>query len=90
MQAFYSLGTERSYVIGLGGGAIGPIPWTKAIFYAEKFGLSQRGQFWFADVIMCLDGAWRERRKEDEEKEKKREERRQRRKALIQAGKRGR
>lgn len=84
-----SLSTERSYIIGLGGGAIGPIPWSKAIYYAEKFGISQRGQFWFANVVLCLDGFWRERRKEAEDKEKKREARRQRRQAMVAAGKKG-
>lgn len=81
-RAFTVLATERDYTQGTG-----PIPWSKAVLYAEKSGFPPSLQMWFGELMLALDHEWRENLKEQRGKERKREERAERRKAAMKKGK---
>jgi len=53
ITAFWELSTERSY-----GQYLGPIPWSKIIFYGERLGLDETMVPVFTRVIRELDEAF--------------------------------
>lgn len=73
ITAFSRLGTTRQFTDG---GGFGPIPWTAARDYACEFELSPPMRVFFCDVILALDGHYREhtRKKHQEEAERTRRE----------------
>jgi len=54
LASFWELTSERIY----GQGALGPIPWSAIIKYAEWVGLDREMQKVFLDVIRALDAEW--------------------------------
>lgn len=77
LTAFALLSTTRQFP----GNGIGPIPWDKAWDYASKHGFRRRMCNYFAQVILMLDGHYREHLREEQDKEAKRDARRARRDA---------
>lgn len=75
MTAFTLLSTTRSFP----GNGVGPIPWDKAWDYAARQGFKRRMCNYFAQVILVLDGHYREHLRDEQDKEAKRDARRARR-----------
>ncbi len=75
LTAFTLLSTTRSFP----GNGIGPIPWDKAWDYAARQGFLRRMCNYFAQVILVLDGHYREHLREEQDKQSKRDARRARR-----------
>lgn len=83
MHAFSVLSTDRPKVIEMAqtkDGPVpvqttGPIPWSRAILYAEKRGFDRSTQFWFANVMLHLDHKYRDRKDEESQKDRQRQER---------------
>ena len=72
MEAFDLLGTERRLVAGV----IAPIPWSKAIHYAQECGFDRPTRLWFARLMVYLDRIWRAHMREEEDKKAKRDAKR--------------
>lgn len=53
LNAFWDLSSERSF-----GQVIGPIPWSRAIQFADRAGLDRPMTSVFVRVIRILDGAY--------------------------------
>lgn len=53
LAAFWELSTERTY-----GQYLGPIPWSKIVFYGERLGLSETMMPAFTRIIRELDEAF--------------------------------
>jgi hypothetical protein len=53
LGAFWELSTERSY-----GQYLGPIPWSKIIFYGDRLGLDDTMMVVFTRVLRELDEAF--------------------------------
>ncbi len=85
LTGFACLGTERSFP----GNGIGPIPWSKAWDYAHRHGHTRRWCNHFAEVILLLDGHYRDHLREEQEKQAKREEKLAKREARAKAGSAG-
>jgi len=85
LHAYSVLQTERRRSVRVEGGKLvsetSPIPWSSALLYAEKIGLSRQGQLWFANVILSLESERREREREEQAAEQRRQKRRERRAA---------
>lgn len=75
LTGFALLSTERQFP----GQGFGPIPWSKAWDYAQRQGLDRDMCNFFAQVILLLDGYYREHIRSEQEKDKQRDERKQRR-----------
>jgi hypothetical protein len=75
LSGFTMLATERSFP----GDGFGPIPWSKAWDYAARQGLDRDMCNFFAQVILLLDGFYREHVRTEQGKEADRQKRKDRR-----------
>lgn len=82
LTGFVLLSTERSFP----GNGVGPIPWSKAWEYGSKHGFGRRMCNFFAQVILILDGHYRDHLREEQKKEGDREARRARRAKVTEDG----
>jgi len=93
LHAWVAMQTERVRSIRSHEGKMvsetGPIPWHSVILFAEKMGFSRSAQFWFAQVMLALDAAYREHGRKEEDAQRQRAARRERRKALQAKAKKG-
>lgn len=77
LGAFSRLSTTRAFP----GNGIGPIPWHRAWEYGERYGLGRAMNEYFVDVVLLLDGHYREHLRSQREQEEQKEERAQKRKS---------
>lgn len=63
MKSFYDLGTERQ-----SGMALGPIPWSRIVMYAQHYGLVDDVVEAFVDIIRTMDVKYMEYNTEQQAK----------------------